>query len=227
MEILRRYKHLFWIPVYGIFYLAAFSYLEKTVTHGYHLIHMPADDLIPFCEYFVVPYLLWFAYIAVGVIYFGVIGQEKKEYYQLIINLGIGMTLFLVISYLYPNGQNLRPREFAHDNLFTALVQYVYSIDTPTNIFPSIHVYNSVAVATAFERSAGMKKHRGWRAASTTLAVLIILSTMFLKQHSVSDVCCALILNLGTYMLLYRQADTRYARRAARRRKLKARMNRI
>lgn len=204
MKLLRRYKHLLIVPAYGIFYLLGFFWLENKVTTDYHIIHMPLDDLIPFCEYFVVPYFLWFAFIAAAVVWFGFFNKNLKEYYQLIFNLGIGMTVFLVISYIYPNGQDLRPETFANDNVFTQLVQYLYSIDTPTNVFPSIHVYNSVAVAIAFMTSKRMQKHTAVRYGITVFAISIVLATMFLKQHSVSDVCCALILNLGSYMLLYR-----------------------
>ena len=62
-------------------------------------IHTPFDDMIPFCEFFVIPYFMWFGFIAWSVLYFGLCNKNRREYYQLIINLGIGMTAFLVISY--------------------------------------------------------------------------------------------------------------------------------
>jgi hypothetical protein len=46
---------------------------------------------------------------------------------------------------------------------------------------------------------------------------------MFLKQHSVSDVCCALVMNAGTCMLLYRPAKAGNALRT-REKKAKYRM---
>ena len=38
---------------------------------------MTVDDFIPFCEYFVIPYFLWFAYVAIGILYFAL--NNKKE----------------------------------------------------------------------------------------------------------------------------------------------------
>ena len=35
-----------------------------------HVIHCSLDDIIPFCEYFIIPYILWFLYIAAGLIFF-------------------------------------------------------------------------------------------------------------------------------------------------------------
>lgn len=48
--------------------------------------------------------------------------------------LGVGMTLFLIISFVYPNGQNLRP-ELTGEGPFIQAVQLLYQTDTPTNIF--------------------------------------------------------------------------------------------
>ena len=59
IELFNRYKHV-WILSYFIIYLTWFGYLERTVTTHYHLIHLPIDDYIPFCEYFVIPYIMWF-----------------------------------------------------------------------------------------------------------------------------------------------------------------------
>lgn len=126
-----------------------------------------------------IPYFMWFGYIAWSVLYFGFCNKNRREYYQLIINLGIGMTAFLVISYLYPNGQNLRPTVFPRENIFTDLVRGLYLTDTPTNVFPSIHVYNSVAVAVAVEHSEQLKNRPVFRNVCLGLTVLIVFSTMF------------------------------------------------
>ena len=92
MKTIKKYKHFLPVVVYGIFYLKCFQYLETHITKGYHLIHTPFDDMIPFCEFFVIPYFMWFGYIAWSVLYFGFCNKNRREYYQLIINLGIGMT---------------------------------------------------------------------------------------------------------------------------------------
>ena len=50
MKTIKKYKHFLPVVVYGIFYLKCFQYLETHITKGYHLIHTPFDDMIPFCE---------------------------------------------------------------------------------------------------------------------------------------------------------------------------------
>ena len=49
IEKLKRYSHI-WILSYAFIYLPWFSYLEKTVTRDYYVIHTALDDLIPFSE---------------------------------------------------------------------------------------------------------------------------------------------------------------------------------
>ena len=58
------YSHA-WVLLYAFIYFPWFTYLERHVTDNYFVIHSIFDDYIPFCEYFIIPYLLWFAYIAV------------------------------------------------------------------------------------------------------------------------------------------------------------------
>ena len=207
VNLLKKYKHTWIIPVYGIFYLTAFQYLEQRDVRP-HIIHMKIDDYIPFCEYFIVPYLLWFAYIAVTVLYFSLFNDSKREFYQLIFTLGVGMTLFLVISYIYPNGQDLRPK-LTGDSIFIELVRHLYRIDTPTNILPSIHVFNSVACCTAVFKNAKARKHPVLLGGTLLLTILIILATVFLKQHTLVDVVAAFALNVFCYQMFYKEHPAR------------------
>lgn len=189
-----QYKHGLWILVYMVFYLLGFFILENAEHRHYHIIHSWIDDLIPFCEYFIVPYLLWFAYLAVGVGWFIFRAKDKREYYQLTSVLVLGMTIFLIVSCVYPNKQDLRPVVFDNNNIFTQMVQHLYATDTPTNILPSIHVFNSLAMFYAINRSPQLKKRYGVRIFCGVLTVSIILSTMFLKQHSVVDVSLGILM---------------------------------
>lgn len=198
-----KYKHAIPMIIYSIVYLVWFNWLERNVTGHYRLIHMNFDDYIPFCEYFIIPYFLWFGYVAVTVLF--CMFKDKDEYLRLSITLMIGMTVFLIISTLWPNGHRLRPRVFERDNMFTQLVAYLYKIDTPTNLWPSIHVYNSLVCHIAIVHSKVLQNKKGIHIASLILAISIILSTVFLKQHSVFDVSTAFIMAAIVYTFVYRR----------------------
>lgn len=215
VQFIKKYKHGLIILAYAIVYLTLFGYLEQKPVHGFHVIDTVFDSHIPFCEYFIVPYLLWFPYQVVTVLYFIFINKNKKEYYQLILNMMMGMTIFLIVSYIYPNVLHLRPSEFPRENVFTDMVRWLYRTDTPTNVLPSIHVFNSLAVHMSLTNCEALRDHKGVRYGSLVLTLLIILSTMFLKQHSVIDVCCGATLALFGYLFFYPQKSTEDSRSIA------------
>ena len=163
--------------------------------------HASLDDLIPFNEYFIVPYLLWFLYVGAAIFYFLI--TSKEDYYKLCIFLFSGMTISLIICTFFRNGTDLRPVIDPDKNIFTALVAYIYRTDTCTNVFPSIHVYNSIGVHIAVARSERLRGHRLIRLGSGLLMISICMATVFLKQHSVIDLIGAVILAYVIYGIVY------------------------
>ncbi len=115
-----------------------------------------------------------------------------------------GMTVFLLISTFFPNIQYLRPFIMPRDNVFTRLVSHLYQIDTSTNLWPSIHVYNSLGVFFAVINNKTLSSHKGIQLGSFIMSSLIILSTVFIKQHSMFDVMTAFILAAIVYTIVYR-----------------------
>lgn len=198
-----KYRHI-WVLSYAFIYLPWFIYLEKTVTKNYHVMYTRLDDFIPFNEYFIVPYLLWFIYVSVAIIYF--FFHSKEDYYRLCTFLFTGMTISLLICTLFPNGTNFRPVIIPDKNVFSKIVSVLYSADTCTNVFPSIHVFNSIGVHIAIMRSQLFKGRRIIRTASFVLMVSICLATVFLKQHSVLDGFGSFLMAYGIYYLVYGNA---------------------
>ena len=113
------------------------------------------------------------------------------------------MTIFLIVSTIFPNGQDLRPVVFERDNIFVDMVRMLYRADTCTNVFPSLHVFNSLSVCIAVFESNELKKHRAVSLGVYTLAGLIILATMFLKQHSILDTVGACLMAWVLYQFVY------------------------
>ena len=199
-KTLKKYSHA-WVFLYAFIYLPWFFYLERRTNVRHYIIHSPLDDYIPFVEYFIVPYLLWFAFIAAAILYF--LFTDKEGFYKLTAFLFTGMTIFLIICSIFPTALQLRPETFARDNIFVDMVRALYQTDTPTNVLPSMHVFNSLGVAIAIYHSKALKKHPAIQISSYCLAGLIILSTVFLKQHSVTDVIAAFALACIIYPLVY------------------------
>ena len=199
-DFFRKYSHI-WLLSYFFIYIPWFCYLEKTVTRDYHLMHAPLDDLIPFNEYFIIPYLLWFAFVGVTLIYFLI--KSKEDYYRMCTFLFSGMTISLIICTFFENGTSLRPILDPDKNIFTAAVAALYRTDTCTNVFPSIHVYNSIGTYIAIHNSPLCQGKTALKAGAAILTAAICLSTVFLKQHSVIDGVGAGIMAAMMYHLVY------------------------
>lgn len=182
---------------YLVFYLAFFKLLEQGIQVPDLVLHCQLDDLIPFCKYAIIPYYLWFAWIPCTLFYL-LWFNDRREFWRLCLPLFTGMTLSLLFCAIVPNGTDLRPAYIYGNDIFTRAVRALWRTDTPTNVFPSIHVFNSVTLALAYHHCARLRG-RKWlwvRVSADLLCVSIILSTMLLKQHSVIDVMGGIILAL-------------------------------
>jgi len=199
------YRYLLLLIYWAVFGLA-FSALEVYRTTGYYPVESPLDEMVPFCEFFVIPYFFWFAYLVGMYVYSIFFDTETFKNYTYFIM--ITYTTTLVIYLLFPTMQELRPPVFERDNLFTDIMRNFYQFDTNTNVCPSIHVIGSVAVSCAAWNSK-LFSTRGWRIAFTVMTALIVLSTVFLKQHSVVDIPPALLICALAYPLVY---DPRFRR---------------
>lgn len=191
---------LFW-PLFGIM----FSFVERFYHVGsYYVMHCAFDDAIPFCEWFLIPYLFWFVYLIGTLVYtfFFDIPAFKRMMRFIICTYTITMVIYL----LFPTCQNLRPEVFPRDNALTRFIGWFYTFDTNTNVCPSIHVLGSVAAM--FGLLDCRKLQKPWvKFAVCVMALLICASTVFMKQHSILDVLAAVPLCLLGHYLCYQRAD--------------------
>jgi len=184
-EEVRHLRLLLYWPIYGAF----FFFVEKLYpVDEYYSVYCPLDDLIPLCEIFLIPYLFWFVYLVGMHIYTLLYDVEafKKMMYFIMITYSATILIYLI----FPTCQDLRPETFERDNVLTRFLASYYAFDTNTNVCPSIHVIGSLAVMfTSFHcRNFG----KGTKIAFAAVGVLIAVSTVFVKQHSVLDLLAAL-----------------------------------
>ena len=190
-----KYKMNRFMPLLIFFtvYMLMFSLIERIDAPEYFYTYGNLDKMIPFCEYFVIPYFAWF--IMVPIVCFYLLFTKEAEYRRMSYMLVFGMSVFIVISILMPTKLYLRPYVLPRDNIFCSMVSYLYHIDTSTNVFPSIHVYNTCVAMQAVRRShTKLFLKPGFRLGIDITSVLILLSTVFIKQHSLIDVLGGLIL---------------------------------
>lgn len=196
------FEHLKYLS-YWLFFGAFFFVVERVwIRKNYYPIYCPLDDAIPFCEYFLIPYLFWFVFL-VGIHIYTLL-YDTESFKRLMKFIIISYSAAMLIYILFPNCQELRPAVFERDNIFTRFIEGFYQFDTNTNVCPSIHVIGSVAVMLC----AWNSKHfstAGWRITFGIVALLISVSTVFLKQHSLVDVIAAVPICVIAYIASFKE----------------------
>ncbi len=165
-----------------------------------HIIHCRLDDMIPFCEWFVIPYVFWYGLIVFSLGYFARYNVDsfKKLQTYIIITQIVAMAVYII----YPSCQNLRPAEFPRDNFLTDCIGYIYAFDTNTGVCPSLHCAYSIGIASVWLKERDIAPL--WKALIVIAVILICLSTVFIKQHSALDFFAALPVCLLAEVLVFR-----------------------
>ena len=188
--------------LYMMFYLSVFSWREKNVVPKY-IIHCKLDEMIPFCEAFIIPYVSWFVYVPAAFIWFKHRGWE--DYKKLCLMVFTGLTICLGIYFVFPTGLNLRLAQNPHETGFLYnMVHLLRAIDTPTNVCPSIHVMNTVMIFQAVCSLDHLKNRKLTIAVHFVIMVLICASTVLLDQHSVIDVICGIMMSVLIHGCVYK-----------------------
>ncbi len=164
-----------------------------------HPMHCALDDQIPFCEWFVIPYVAWYGMIVFSLVWFGL--YDIGSFRSLSIYITITQVIAMAAYILLPSRQDLRPEVFPRENFCTAMVSFLYTIDTNTGVCPSLHVAYSIAMASVWCRAGEVSK--AWKTLILLFLALVCLSTMFIKQHSALDVLAAVPTAMAGEWYLY------------------------
>ncbi|MCY6484212.1 phosphatase PAP2 family protein [Clostridium aestuarii] len=171
------------IPVINIFY----AFLNNS-SRGVYDISIGLDNLIPFSKIFIIPYIIWYPFMISTLVYFCF--RDKEIYHKMIISLILGLLLSYAIFFLFQTGIE-RP-VIEQNDILSKLVKFIYKTDNPYNCFPSIHVFTSYLMIKGIVNCKA-KNTKSILIVSFT-ATIIILSTLFVKQHLVWDVIGGIIL---------------------------------
>ena len=203
-QLRSRCKPHLWYQLYWVIYLVWFFWLDNTITQPKYIIHAPLDDLIPFNEWFVIPYCSWFLLlVAVTALLWW---KDTASYDKLCLMMFSGMTFCLIVYMLLPNGLDLRPtvEEIGRSNPAMWVMQLLWKADASVNVCPSIHCQSTACMAIAISESKLAEERPMLRPIALVWAALICLSTVFTKQHSVLDVVCGLTVAVVWLPVLYR-----------------------
>ena len=181
------FNHLLWLLGW-VGYFALYFLTENLIpAEKCYPVHSFLDDMIPFCEWFAMPYVGWYVVIVISLVYFALYNPRNFKNLQkyIIITQVMAMLCYIV----FPTRQDLRPEVFPRDNVLTRLLGVIYTADTNTGVCPSLHVAYSLGMISVWLREKSASKAA--KAVIVVFLVLVCMSVVFVKQHSVVDIYAA------------------------------------
>lgn len=150
--------------------------------YGSNYPEIPLDSQLPLIPWFVYFYYLTFP---LGIItFFYLAYKNKKALYDIFLTLVISFIISGII-YLFAQTRFTKP-DFTPDSFTDYLVVWTWGSTDPVNCFPSQHCFMAFATILAvFHGGKGINKI--YKFVATILAIMVLLSTVFIKQHFILD----------------------------------------
>ena len=181
-----------------ILFQSSLYVIAKLTPFEYHIVNIEFDSYIPFISIFVIPYVLW--YLSLFIVPYLFSRYDEKLYHVYIRTIIITLLITFIVYVFYPT--TLIRDEVVVKDIFTYLVDLIYKLDTPAiNCLPSAHcILSFVHIYITFTIKGMSKK---LKSLIIVQSILVILATLFIKQHVILDVITALILSLVVYLINY------------------------
>jgi len=153
--------------------------------------YLPIDAKITLSPIWAIPYLLSILWWVGALVW----ASSKMEYMRFV-HFSLCLSLTISISYivylLFPT-YVIRPKIVEQDFL-SKLVLFIYGNDRPYNALPSGHTYTTLIISIFWFYWLPKQRYL-WIA----IAFVVILSTLFTKQHAILDLITASILAFICY----------------------------
>lgn len=194
----------FILEVYAV-YLVWFFAMEKIPNRNYHIVYSKLDDYIPFYKPAILMYSSWFLMLVIPFVYL----LKRKSYdnmYNIIIPMFLAMYISLIIYVIYPTALDIRVTDITGNDICSWIIRKIQGIDAPNNVCPSIHVSTTVIIYNQFRKI--LKDNKKSKAFFLLWSVGICISTMLVKQHSIIDVLCGVVLAYAILFVFNKKQNT-------------------
>lgn len=191
------------IILFGAFIFQTLIYfITKLFQNNPVYLNNAIDDRIPFIPSFVIFYVMWYLFLIL--IPLLILKYNKKVFDKYIVVSILYAILEGIIFILFPTTMNRQP--LVVTDISTWVVDIIYKVDTPVcNLFPSAHCAFSILFIISILDVKEVKKE--YKILIIISSLLIILSTLFIKQHVVIDVLGALLIVPIYYILRKRKIN--------------------
>ena len=179
-------------PILGLIYK-----LLNTNPRDAQILSTKLDASIPFIPVFILPYIFWYAFIIGYLVYFWY--KDTTVYLKTLSVIVFGEIVCFIVYFFF---QTTVPRPMLYgEGILIDLVSMIYSHDQPYNAFPSIHVLTTFAIILG--NLDIRNKHLFHSLFVPVMGSLIIISTLFVKQHYILDMFASMFLTSFIYGIVF------------------------
>ena len=162
-----------------------------------HMVGNSIDNVIPFVPIFIYAYVSWYVMLFIIPTFFYY--KNKTIFLKYCYSIFVSIIICFLIYILFPTAM-IRP-ETSISGVTGFIIKTVYWVDTPIlNCFPSMHCLISFILIyfSLFEKEVKPV----YKLITIVWGLLIVLSTVFVKQHVVIDVISAFVISILVFIFV-------------------------
>lgn len=181
-----------------IIFEAVIFFLTKPFIQNPYVLGSFLDDKIPFIQHFIWIYVFWYLMLLIVPCY--VAKKNINSFYKYVITFVITTLIAGIIFVSFPN--TVIRADIHQTDIASKLVKLIYSLDDPgINCLPSIHcLYSFLFIFTIIDTK---EKSPIWmKLIVITLSILVVLSTLFIKQHVIYDAIASFIIGITIWIIV-------------------------
>ena len=173
-------------------------FLTKPFVKDPYILGSALDSAIPYIPHFIWIYVFWY-FMLFAVPYY-ISSKNKVSLCKYITTYIITTIIAGIIFVSFPN--SVIRAEITGTDIQNKLVSLIYKMDTPAiNCLPSIHcLFSYLFILAVFD--AKQSTSTLMKVIITILSILVVLSTLFIKQHVVYDAVASLILAISVWIIV-------------------------
>ncbi|MDD6272080.1 MAG: phosphatase PAP2 family protein [bacterium] len=164
---------------------------QPTLIGGY------IDERIPFNVYFIIPYVIWYLMLVLVPYYIYI--HDKDNFIRYQTSFVLSIIISNIIYIIFPS--TIVRAEITTTGILETITKIIYAIDTPVrNCCPSIHC--AFSLSYILYSYTTKKSNKFINIIITILSLLIMASTMLIKQHVFIDFISGCILSLIVFLIV-------------------------
>lgn len=189
------FKVLF-ITISLVVFEAIIFFFTKPFIQNPYVLGSSLDNKIPFVQHFIWIYVFWY-FMLIAVPYY-IAKKNMSSFYKYVTTFIITTLIAGIIFISFPN--TVLRANIQGTDIASKLVKVIYNLDDPgINCLPSIHcLYSFLFIFSIMDTK--YKSPIWMKLIITILSILVVLSTLFIKQHVVYDAIAAFVIGIVVWI---------------------------